>query len=211
MYTGNWPVSLHSDAHTNTKMYPVCVCVCVCVCTSYCRQYNWTHSHPVLVRPYDTTFIFYESTTDSHHMSVDDVFDWLTIHLSQHIDIISSLSQLQHDWLDATQPVSVIVCVNDTHVMPLFLAVLSVLLDRRVRFAQVPLSIASQAFTLPSHNQLTIVISTNQLTYVYGSGDADCMTMRAVRLLLTMLAPSAGDLLDPVSYTHLTLPTKRIV
>lgn len=135
--------------------------------------------------------------------SAADVFDWLTRQLSQHIHTISSLQELQHDWLDGrhTQPVSVIICLNDsessTTATPLFLAVLSVILDSQVRFAQVAQSIAVQALRLPQpQQQMSVVVHTAQLTYVYGGGDADCMTLAAVRLMLLTLAPSAADLLD---------------
>jgi len=177
------------------------VAVCVCVCVSYCRQYNWTHGRPVLVRPYDTTFMFYESMTDGHHWSVSDVYEWLTDRLSQHIHSITSLTELQHDWLDSTrhtQHVNVIIChSHSASSTPLFLAVLSVLLDSRVRFARVPQSIAADALTLAQPQQsMSVIISTSELTYIYGSADADCMTLAAVRLLLTLLAPSAADLRD---------------
>jgi len=176
----------------------------MCVCVSYCQQYNWTHGHAVLVHPYDTTFMFYESITDadSHGTSVSVVFEWLTRHLLQRIHTVTSLTELQHDWLQFTQytqQVNIIVCFNDSlssaFKAPLFFAVLSVVFEGRVRFAQVARSIAAQAVTLPQQ-QMSVVMSTAQLTYVYGSGDADCMTAAAVRLMLTILAPSAADLLD---------------
>jgi len=174
----------------------------VFVCVSYCRQYNWTHGHAVLVRPYDTTFMFYESVTDagSDGTSVSVVFEWLTRHLLQRIHTVTSLTELQHDWLPPhTQQVNVIVCFNDSlssaSKAPLFFAVLSVVFEGRVRFARVGRSIAAQAVRLPQQ-QMSVVISTAQLTYIYGSGDADCLTATALRGMLTILAPSAADLVD---------------
>jgi len=159
----------------------------------------------VLARPYDTTFLFYESMSDSRQMSADDVLEWLTRCLSQHIHTVSSVSELQHDWLDSrantrhTEQVNVIVCFNDslssTSTTPLFISVLNVVLDSRVRFARVARSIAAQAITLPQQ-QMSVVISTAELVYIYGGGDADCMTLASVRLLLQLLAPSAASLLD---------------
>ena len=184
----------------------MCVCVCVCVCVSYCRQYDWSHGCAVLVRPYDTTFMSYESVTA---MSAGDTFQWLRRRLLEHIHVVSSLGELQRDWLESTasarhrqQVMRVIICVDDIASTPLFLAALSPLLDSRVRFAQVARSIAEQAVTLSAeheqqqHQQLSVVISSDEMTYVYGSADADCMTLSAVRLVLTLLSPSAADLLD---------------
>lgn len=188
--------------------------LCVCVCVSYCQQYNWSHGRPVLVRPYDTMFMSYESMSDGDEVTAAHVTDWLTTRLSEHIHNISSLEELQHDWLDLssntrhTQPVSVVICLSDPMTMsdavttpqtttsvPLLLAVLSVVMQGRVRFAQVTQSIASQAVSL-ADQQLVVVISTAETTYVYGSGDADCMTLAGLRLLLSLVAPSAADLLD---------------
>ena len=179
--------------------------LCMCVCHSYCRQYNWTHGRPVLVRPYDSLFMSYESPTDTdsyHDLTADEVTDWLTRRLSEHIHNITSPSELQRDWLDfgpdtrRTNQIQVVICTASSRV-PLFLGVLSVLTDGRVKFAQVTETIASQAeLDLPPKQTLVLVIVTPEWTYTYGSGDADCMLPANVRLLLTQLAPSAADLLD---------------
>ena len=164
------------------------------VCVSYCGRYNWTHGRPVLVRPYDAMFMSYESQPASD----DAVFDWLTHCLSQHIHVIHSVAELERELSRHTEPATVISCLSQSAKPPLFLAVLSVVLASQVRFVRVARSIATQALTLPDDDQMTLIISTAELQYVYGSGQADCMTLSAVRLLLTMLAPSTADLLDLV-------------
>jgi len=145
----------------------------------------------VLVRPYDATFMSYESLVSSR-----DVMAWLRGRLLEHIDLVTSLGQLQRHWLRSTHQLSVIVCLDDTAVMPLFLPVLAVLHDGRVRFARVSRSVASRAVTLPSERLTVMLVSGADVTYMYGVGDADCMTLPGVRLLLTVLAPSSVDLLD---------------
>jgi len=75
-----------------------------CVCVSYCRAYNWTHGHAVLVRPYDAVFMSFESMTSEHgDVSVpDDVFGWFTRQLAENIRTVTSPRELEHDWLDST-------------------------------------------------------------------------------------------------------------
>lgn len=175
------------------------------MCVSYCRQYNWTHGRAVLVRPYDATFMFYESMSagDEQSLSAGDVFRWLADSLSQHIHVITSPTELQQDWLlefhptrPHTEHVHVIISLSDSSVtIPLFLSVLSPTFNGRVRFAQVTHSIASQVITVPLW-PMSVVVSTRGQTYIYGMGDSECMTLDSLRLLLTLLAPSTADFLD---------------
>ena len=178
-------------------------------CVSYCHQYNWTHGHLVLARPYDSLFMSYESPSAADDLTADGVADWLSRRLSEPIHNISSPLELQRDWLDfgpdtrRAHQISVVICTAAR--VPPFLAVLGVLTDSRVKFAQVAPFIASQAGLVASPNQLSMIIATPERNYIYGTGDSDCMLPTNVHLLLTLLAPSAADLLDLIISLSLLL------
>jgi len=125
------------------------------------------------------------------------VMAWLRARLLQHVHVVRSVDELRRDWLLGSAPsrVSVVVCVDDAATTPLFLAVLAVMLDGRVRLARVARRVAARALARPPPSVL-VSSPAARLTYVYGAGDADCLTLPCVRLLLTALAPGAGDLLD---------------
>jgi len=75
------------------------------MCFSYCHQYKWAHGRPVLVRPYDAQFMYYEAMKsnidhrDSAAMTPSKVLDWLAARLSEHVHKITSVVELRRDWL----------------------------------------------------------------------------------------------------------------
>ena len=158
----------------------------------------------MLVRPYDTTFMYYETMTGSGQATPTDVLEWLTNRLSESIETVGSPAELRREWMDfdsrQRHPEQVRVVIVCSSPVPLFLAVLRVGFEGRVGFVRVSLDIASEAeIPLPASERrgLSVVVVTPELTYVYGNGGrSECMTGRAVRLLLSSLAPSAADLLD---------------
>ena len=140
------------------------------------------------------------------------MYKWLRGRLLAHIHVVRSLGELDHQLMQHTPSVTVIISVNDTattaSVIPLFFPILSVLLDGQVRFVQVARSVSSRALLDVHHHQhpqLSVLVCSGSAVYVYGSGDADCLTLPAVRLLLTVLAPSTTDMLNLITTLSLMM------
>ena len=174
------------------------VCVGVCVCR-YCERHGWSSGSLVLVRPYDAMFMSYESYEPGSGGSAA-VLEWLRGRLLSDVRVIRSPSELQHHLTGGSPSVRVLVVTLDGSVstVPLFLPLLAVLLDGRVTFALVADSIMTShaAAAAAVRHGARVLVSCDGELYWYGSGESDCLTLPALRLLLTLLSPAGSDLLD---------------
>ncbi|XP_014663922.1 PREDICTED: E3 ubiquitin-protein ligase RNF103-like isoform X2 [Priapulus caudatus] len=164
-----------------------------------CDNKGWFNSRLVLANPHgdqvktNVTLHSYSRTSNP-----DTIFTWISSHLSSRVSTISSLEELERDWLQEKGYQLQVILISHLQQPPIFLSALSVKFPGRVRFGAFTPAVGQRlpdnlgvvgAVKLPAY----LVVMHDRILR-YGSRPSEFLSYDSMYLYLTTFYPEVNGL-----------------